>query len=255
MANETVLPLVGSLSTATSDAEFVNSGDMRLNLVGYAPSIALEFATQPAGTLSFASSAPRRPIGLQFDGQTPFIVVSSSPVTGSLALAGNFPSVFQQPPVTVSPDTALAVLQGHVATLSVQADEVLVGSLSLASDAPIATVTDPVFTFFGQLSVTGSIPEVLVANQGTIIQNLDASEDAPNRYDICDRSGFKAKPGTLIPTWDGLMVLPEFWEPRNQQDLIRSREEKQQGAIRPEPIGSEREIDVEFPDGVTPDDL
>lgn len=86
---------------------------------------------------------------------------------------------------------------------------------------------------------------------GTTIENLTATIDAKNRYEICDRTGFKAKPGTLKETWDGLMVLPSQWEPRNFQDRIRSRPESQDGANRPEPIGTETFITTP----VDPDDL
>ena len=93
-----------------------------------------------------------------------------------------------------------------------------------------------------------SLPDV-----GTAIENLTATTDAGNRYEICDRSGFRAKPGQLKETWDGLMVLPQFWEPRNYQDLIETRPEEQRGPERPEPIGSETFIDPDNP--VSIDDL
>ena len=47
---------------------------------------------------------------------------------------------------------------------------------------------------------------------GHILLEDEAKTD-PSNYVICDRSGWKAKPGGLRPTWDGLMVLAEFWEP------------------------------------------
>jgi hypothetical protein len=89
----------------------------------------------------------------------------------------------------------------------------------------------------------------------TPITNSNATTDTPNRYNICDRSGFRAKPGELVRTWDGLMVLPEFWEPRNDQDFVRVRAESQSGSKRPEPIGNERFVDVEYPNGVQVSDL
>ncbi len=89
-------------------------------------------------------------------------------------------------------------------------------------------------------------------DSGTPITNSNATTDVPNRYNICDLSGFRAKPGELIRTWNGLMVLPEFWEPRNDQDFVRSVPEHQTGATRPEPIGNETFL----ADGeVTADDL
>ena len=62
----------------------------------------------------------------------------------------------------------------------------------------------------------------------------------PVNYEVCDYSGFRAKPGTLQETWDGLMVLPEFWHARHDQDFVRSRPEQlNRGAIRPDDTGRE----------------
>jgi hypothetical protein len=52
-----------------------------------------------------------------------------------------------------------------------------------------------------------------------------------------------------------MWVLPEFNEPRNKQDFAYSRSEKQRGAKRPEPVGSETMISDLYPNGVTSDDL
>ncbi len=68
----------------------------------------------------------------------------------------------------------------------------------------------------------------------TSITNSDATTDAPNHYNICDLSGFRALPGELIKTWDGLWVLPKYWEPKHPQLMVRSRPENQRGSIRPE---------------------
>ena len=92
-----------------------------------------------------------------------------------------------------------------------------------------------------------------MSESGTTIENTNASTDTDNRYSICDRSGFRAKPGELKETWDGLMVLPQFWEARNEQDFIRSKAEKQRGALRPEPVNNPTFIDSDNP--VTADDL
>jgi hypothetical protein len=115
----------------------------------------------------------------------------------------------------------------------------------------MATVTPQL----GALSVGSSAAGIVNANPGTSITNTDATADTPNRYDICDLSGFKVKPGELKKTWTGWFVLPEFWEPRNMQDFVTSKPEAQRGALRPEPIGSERFVEVEFPNGVQPSDL
>lgn len=43
---------------------------------------------------------------------------------------------------------------------------------------------------------------------------------------ICDRCGFACKGSQAKSTWDGLVVCPEDWEPRHEQDFVRSRKDK-----------------------------
>ena len=42
----------------------------------------------------------------------------------------------------------------------------------------------------------------------------------------CDRCGFKFKASELRKEWQGFMVCSGCWEPRNEQDFIRSVPEK-----------------------------
>ena len=91
-----------------------------------------------------------------------------------------------------------------------------------------------------------------MANEGTTIENTDATTEPPVNFLICDYSGFRAKPGALVPTWTGLMVLPEFWEPRNAQDFTRSRPEQlNRGSLRPDDTGRELFIST----SIAPEDL
>ena len=54
-----------------------------------------------------------------------------------------------------------------------------------------------------------------------------------SRYDkgdwvaLCDSCGRKFKASHLKRRWDGLMVCHEDWEPRQTQDYVRGRAEKQ----------------------------
>ena len=80
----------------------------------------------------------------------------------------------------------------------------------------------------------------------------DVPADDTSHFVICDRSGFKAKINTLRPTWDGLLVLDEFWEPKHPQDRLRKvSPERQRGAIRPEDVNNPTFISSE----VLADDL
>jgi hypothetical protein len=66
-------------------------------------------------------------------------------------------------------------------------------------------------------------------------QNANATTDVPTNYEICDRTGFKVLPGTLVKEWNGAMVRPQSWEARHPQDFVRGRPEKSKGSPRPEP--------------------
>ena len=68
----------------------------------------------------------------------------------------------------------------------------------------------------------------------TDITNDGAVQTWGNTYNTCDISGFKAKPGQLRRRWDGLYVLPQYWEKRNEQDFVKPRAELLDGSPRPE---------------------
>ena len=44
---------------------------------------------------------------------------------------------------------------------------------------------------------------------------------------ICDRSGFKVKKSELRREWNGLYVRKDMWEPRQPQDFVKGRPDKQ----------------------------
>lgn len=45
---------------------------------------------------------------------------------------------------------------------------------------------------------------------------------------ICDRSGFKVKASWTRKEWNNNIVRSKSWEPRQPQDLLRSRPDRQQ---------------------------
>ena len=76
-----------------------------------------------------------------------------------------------------------------------------------------------------------------------------------NANNVCQRSGFKAKPGELVQDAYGYWVLPEYAERfRHPQERVRVKAEKLEGARRPEPA-TDRLIENEYPDGVQASDL
>lgn len=323
-----------ALQLTTSDAGFINSGDMRLILSGKAPTVSIQTPTgsvsfpdtgaliasgvtpalsgrpapgtgsltlasdqgaahnvQPSGdALALATTTPTieinrtllpgvgglsltlqnayRGFGLYLTGNAPQLQeahVTGFPV-GSLALQGRIPTVVVQSGgnLNVAPEDRALGLSGKFVTLDTTLGAVPVTSMALSGVAPSTAIDKPIAMTGASLAIASvkvvidTPPTAIIGippNEGTPIENTNATTDTPNRYNICDRSGFKAKPGELVRTWDGLMVLPEFWEPRNMQDLVTSRPERQRGAKRPEPVGNERLIEDEYPNGVTVDDL
>ena len=97
----------------------------------------------------------------------------------------------------------------------------------------------------GNDNTTVPSPTVTAAEAPT---NSDATTSVPNHYEICDRTGFRVRPGTLVKEWNGLMVRPESYEARHPQDFVRSRSDKQTGSVRPEQ--SDRFISTLYPNGV-----
>ena len=52
---------------------------------------------------------------------------------------------------------------------------------------------------------------------------------APGQHNkICDRTGFKIKSNGVRKEWNNMIVRSESWEPRQPQDLLRSRPDRQQ---------------------------
>lgn len=52
---------------------------------------------------------------------------------------------------------------------------------------------------------------------------------APGAWNrLCDRTGFKVKSFDTIKEWNNLIVRKESYEPRQAQDLIRSKQDRQQ---------------------------
>lgn len=60
----------------------------------------------------------------------------------------------------------------------------------------------------------------------------------------CDVCGCAVRSSDSMRTWDNRVVCPDDWEPRHEQDFVRSREDKQtpQGNVRPEPVDDESNV-------------
>ena len=102
---------------------------------------------------------------------------------------------------------------------------------------------------WGEDPVTGE-----PAEDDTTTANDEATFTVSN-YLICDRTGFKVTVTVgLKKEWDGTMVRPESYTPRQPLDFIRPQPVEQlEGSIRPE--STDWDIDTRFPSGVSLDDL
>jgi hypothetical protein len=80
----------------------------------------------------------------------------------------------------------------------------------------------------------GDAPDVIAPNAGTTIANTNATTH-PSSLNVCQISGFRAARGQLTQRWDGVYCLPEYNNPREEQDFVRPRAEKLRGSVRPEP--------------------
>jgi len=147
-------------------------------------------------------------------------------------------------------------------------DTVVTITLSASEDYDISsaetiTVTVPATALAGgsELTAIPSFQIIPVATTGIPLgtfgdyapTNTDAIEIASN-YEICDRSGFKVKAGSLKKEWNGLMVKPEYLEARHPQDFVRVPPEREKGSPRPEQEDQFIDDDV-YPNGVSSDDL
>jgi hypothetical protein len=65
----------------------------------------------------------------------------------------------------------------------------------------------------------------------------------------CDICACAIRASDSMNTWDNRVVCPDDWEPRHEQDFVRSREDKQtpQGNVRPEPTDDNTTNVVAYP--------
>ena len=71
---------------------------------------------------------------------------------------------------------------------------------------------------------------------GLEVVNTGASLDTGNRFNVCQRTGFRVKAGGLMKEQYGAWVRPESYERPNPLDLgVRVKAESLTGALRPEP--------------------
>lgn len=67
---------------------------------------------------------------------------------------------------------------------------------------------------------------------------------------VCDRCGFDVYSSEARKTWDGLVVCPEDWEPRHEQDFVRAvaDNQKARGLVRSPPADVFVSVTYTLPD-------
>lgn len=60
-----------------------------------------------------------------------------------------------------------------------------------------------------------------------------------NHWVLCDRCGCAVREKDSKVTWEGYVVCPDDWEPRQPQDFVRSKEDRiaPEGNVRPDSNG------------------
>ena len=263
MANQTVLPPVGSLTITLTDATFINSSDSKMVITGQPVTVTHLPRLLEVGSVSITGQQVTRAFGLRLAGQdiTRIQNLLVVPGAGSLGISSDvLQTVIAAPPSkTLAPTTGLVGISSDAITIQVLSITPDTGTLALTgvalsiavgklvrmphqgpSDQPIVAITSVAPTI--SLDYVGGGP-----TDGTLIQNLNATTDSLNRYNICARTGFRQKPGTLVKDGYGEMVRPESAESRHPQERVKSQPESQRGALRPEPIGDETFITDDDP--------
>ena len=273
MANQTALPSVGSLTITLTDVAFINSSDSKMVITGQVPTI-LVTPEPSTGSASLSGQQVTRAFGLRLAGQGISGGIAHNRSTGvaSLSISSDVPqTVIASPPSkTLAPTTGSVGISSDVITIQVLSISPNTGTMALTGTVSAVFVDDlrvipnqriPPEEDFPEslLSLTSVAPTISLdyvgggPTDGTLIQNLNATTDSLNRYNICARTGFKQKPGTLVRDGYGEMVRPESAEPRHPQERVKSQPESQRGALRPEEIVSPTFIEDAFPNGVDPD--
>ncbi len=243
-----------------------------LVLQGQAPTIQKVNTSKapPTGAIAITGQTPARITGLKLDGQAPSLAFSFTifPASGSLAFGGDDAEIIVTSPNNIQklPTKAAVTLTGQPAFLQQATESPTTGTATLTGAAPTLLIgVSFVSPSAGSLAIVGKQPRlgsftgptVIIgpgANEGTVIRNTNATTDVPVNYVICDRTGFKQKVKyPLAKDWTGSYVRQDSWDNRMDQnaELVRGRKERyKKGPLRPEPVGSERFIEDEYPDGV-----
>ena len=272
MANITRTPATATLGITLTDVAFINSTDSKMVITGQPVTLGVQPLKPTTGSASLSGQQVTRAFGLRLAGQgiTRIQNLVVLPGVGSLGISSDVVQrVIETPPdEIVAPTTRSISISSDVIAVHVLAITPDTAAMTIAGSVPVPSIdrtieiieweADPLLTIFGRpitisLDFVGGSP-----GDGTLIQNLDATTDSPNRYTICDRSGFRVKPlkNPLVKDPYGNYVRAESSDvERHPQERVRSMPESQRGSIRPEPVLDADLTFIDADDPVTQDDL
>ncbi|KKL65325.1 hypothetical protein LCGC14_2156090 [marine sediment metagenome] len=239
MANQTVLPSVGSLTITLTDATFINSSDSKMVIIGQPLTVTHLPRLPGVGSAAITGQQVTRAFGLRLAGQGISGGIAHNRSTGvaSLSISSDVPqTVIASPPSkTLAPTTGSVGISSDVITIQVLSITPDTASMSLLGIAPTVVINNQTIildgTFAGLrsiLSVESDAPTISLdyvgggPTDGVQILNPNATTDSLNRYNICARTGFRQKPGTLVKDGYGEMVRPEAQNHDMQERGLRA---------------------------------
>lgn len=244
---------------------FVNTGDSRLIMTGYAPTInpGQTSISVPTKALSFTGKVTSRLTGLFFSGFAPtaLVIVNdvdhvAEPATASSSFTGkNVQRVEQTTTNTVvAPDTGSITSSGKtpVKILPVICSPTT-GEVLIEQGYFLRVVTKTRYPFFAELAMTGYAPTILRNIAGTATINPTATTNVPTNNEEDQRTGFRVLPGELVEDGYGVMTRQGSGDSKHPQEMVGSTNERQEGADNPG--STDRFIEDEYPNGVSVDDL
>jgi hypothetical protein len=214
--------------------------------------------TTYAPSLKRADVLPVSADSLQTTGYAPSLILDYvvSPAAGSLAITTYAASVASDTGIAVA--AASLQITGYAPSLKfAYVLDVGADGLQITGNS-ISVLQSDFLPDVASLTISSSAPSLRIdIDYGVSITNPSATTNVPVNYQIDDRTGFKVKvKDALVKEYTGHLVRPESLDIRSEQEFVRSkRKENQRGPVRPEPVGNERFIEDEYPNGVDSEDL
>jgi hypothetical protein len=269
--NSVITPNAGSLNITTyaPSLQFAwvadpNADSLAITTYSVTLDTAYPVAADSLALTTYAPSLKRADVlpvsadSLQTTGYAPSLILDYvvSPAADSLAITTYAASVASDTGIAVA--AASLQITGYAPSLKfAYVLDVGADGLQITGNS-ISVLQSDFLPDVASLTISSSAPSLRIdIDYGVSITNPTATTNVPVNYQIDDRTGFKVKvKDALVKEYTGHLVRPESLDIRSEQEFVRSkRKENQRGPVRPEPVGNERFIEDEYPNGVDSEDL